>query len=423
MTVPPSTPVGAVRDVVALQRRTLRVLLASQVLAGAGLAAGVTVGALLAEDMLNSTGLSGLPAALLTLGSAGAAAGVGRLSQRWGRRPGLATGYTVGAVGGAGVVLAAAVGSVPLLLVSLLLYGSGTATNLQARYAGADLAAPERRGRAVSRVLVATTLGAVAGPNLVEPMGSVAAALGIPELAGPFLLATAAYALAGVVVSLELRPDPLLTARAIADEAATGAPSPVAATNTVLLRLGATAMIVTQLVMVALMTMTPVHMRNHGHGLGAAGLVISLHIAAMFLPSPLTGVLVDRLGRRPLIAAAGGTLLTAGLVAATAPPDSVVLLAIALILLGLGWNLGLVAGTALLTDAVPLQHRARTQGTVDLGVALAGATGGIGSGLVVAATSFAALGLAGGLVALALVPSLLISRSGTAAAEPVGAER
>ena len=173
--------------------------------------------------------------------------------------------------------------------------------------------------------------------------------------------------------------------------------------------------------MVALMTMTPVHMRDHGHGLGAAGLVISLHVAAMFLPSPVTGVLVDRLGRRPLIAAAGVTLLTAGLVAATAPPDSVVLLAVALILLGLGWNLGLVAGTALLTDAVPLHSRARTQGTVDLGVALAGATGGIGSGLVVAATSFAALGLAGGLVALALVPSLLLSRSAAAAPEPVRA--
>jgi MFS family permease len=189
----------------------------------------------------------------------------------------------------------------------------------------------------------------------------------------------------------------------------------------VLLRLGATAMIVTQLVMVALMTMTPVHMREHGHGLGAAGLVISLHVAAMFLPSPVTGVLVDRVGRRPLIAASGITLLAAGLLAATAPPDSVVLLAIALVLLGLGWNLGLVAGTALVTDAVPLEHRARTQGTVDLGVALAGTTGGFGSGLVVAATSFAALGLAGALVALALVPSLLISRSRTQVAQPVDA--
>jgi MFS family permease len=421
----PSSPLATSdADVAALQRRTLRVLLASQVLAGAGLAAGVTVGALLAQDMFGSTGLSGLPSALLTLGSAAAALGVGRLSQRSGRRPGLATGYLVGAVGGAGVVLAAALDSVPLLLVSLLLYGSGTATNLQARYAGADLAAPARRGRAVSTVLVATTLGAVAGPNLVQPMGSVAAAVGIPQLAGPFLLATVAYALAGVVVGLRLRPDPLVTARAMADETTrvdAGSPVPVAGTNTVLLRLGAAAMIVTQLVMVAIMTMTPVEMSEHGHGLGAAGLVISLHIAAMYLPSPLTGALVDRLGRRALIAASGVTLLAAGLVAATAPADSVALLALALILLGLGWNLGLVAGTALLADAVPLQRRARTAGTVDLGVALAGATGGISSGLVVAASSFAALGMAGGLVALAIVPGLLFSRSRTATAEPVRA--
>ncbi|MBK5305623.1 MAG: MFS transporter [Frankiaceae bacterium] len=298
------------RDIAALQQRTLRVLLAAQVLAGAGLAAGVTVGALLAEDMLHSTGLSGLPAALLTLGSAAAAVGVGRLSQRAGRRPGLAAGYLVGAVGGTGVVLAAAIDSVPLLVLSLVLYGSGTATNLQARYAGADLAAPERRGRAVSTVLVATTLGAVAGPNLVEPMGSAAATLGIPRLAGPFLLASAAYALAAVVVSVQLRPDPLLTARTVATEAArvaaaagTAAASP-GVVSTALLRLGATAMIIAQLVMVAIMTMTPVHMREHGHGLGAAGLVISVHIAAMFLPSPLTGVLVDRVGRRGLIALA-----------------------------------------------------------------------------------------------------------------------
>ena len=152
----------------ALARRTIRVLLVSQVLAGAGLAAGITVGALLAEDMLGSTSSAGLPTALFTLGSAAAAILVGRLSQASGRRPGLAAGYAVGAIGGAGIVLAAAIDNVPLLFVALLLYGSGIATNLQARYAGADLVAPERRGRAVSTVLVATTLGAVAGPNLVD---------------------------------------------------------------------------------------------------------------------------------------------------------------------------------------------------------------------------------------------------------------
>lgn len=399
----------------ALYRRTLRVLLVSQVLAGAGLAAGVTVGALLAEDMVGSTGVAGLPAALLTLGSAAAAVGVGRLSQRSGRRPGLALGYAVGALGGAGVVVAAAIDSVPLLFASLLLYGSGTATNLQARYAGADLAPPDRRGRAVSTVLVATTLGAVVGPNLVEPTGALAEAFGIRELAGPFVLATAAYALAAVAVQILLRPDPLLTARKAETAPAAAQPAVTPeATSMRTVRLAASAMVLTQLVMVAVMTMTPVHMRDHGHSVGDAGLVISIHIAAMFLPSPLTGQLVDRIGRRPILAAAGVTLLAAGLVAGLAPPESMVLLTIALALLGLGWNFGLVGGTALITDAVPLAQRARTQGTVDLAVALSGATGGMASGFVVASASFAALSFGGGLLALALIPVLLAERRGSA---------
>ena len=394
-----------------LYRRTLRVLLVSQVLAGAGLAAGVAVGALLAEDMLDSTGSAGLPAALFTLGSAAAATGVGRLSQRGGRRIGLAAGYAVGALGGGGVVLAAATDSIPLLFASLFLYGAGTATNLQARYAGADLAPVERRGRAVSTVLVATTLGAVIGPNLVEPTGSVAEAIGVRELAGPFILATAAYGLAAVAIFVLLRPDPLLTAR----ERAVAEPEPSTqdadgAVAIMTVRLAAVAMVLAQLVMVAIMTMTPVHMRDHGHDLSAAGFVISVHIAAMFLPSPLTGQLVDRVGRRPLLVASALTLLAAGLVAAAAPADSMALLTLALALLGLGWNFGLVAGTALVTDAVPLSIRARTQGSVDLAMALSGATGGMASGFVVAGSSYAVLSLAGGVLALALIPALIAER-------------
>ncbi|GAB2506235.1 MFS transporter [Nocardiopsis aegyptia] len=392
------------------QRRVLTVLVIAQVLSGAGLAAGITVGALLAQDMLGGAGWAGLPSALFTIGSAAAAALIGRTSQRLGRRTGLAAGYAAGALGAVGVVAAATLGSVVLLFASLFVYGAGTATNLQARYAGADLATPQRRGRALSTVMVATTLGAVVGPNLVSQLGDLAHAVGVPALAGPFLLAAAAYASAGLVLWLLLRPDPLTTARAEAalpQTTATPTPSPTAsASNTRMLILGAAVMVLAQLVMVAIMTMTPVHMTGHGHSVGAAGLVIAIHVAAMFLPSPLSGFLVDRLGRVPVAAASGLTLLASGLLAALAPPHSVPLLALALALLGLGWSFGIVSGTAIVTDAVPLATRARTQGSVDVAIAVAGAGGGLASGLVVAAGSYALLSLAGGVLALAVLPAI-----------------
>ena len=396
-----------------LQARSLRILLASQVLSGAGLAAGVTVGALLAEDVLGTTELSGLPAALFTLGSAGAALAVGTLSDRRGRRPGLAAGYLAGAVGGAGVAVAAVLDDALLLLLALLVYGAGTATNLQARYAGADLALPERRGTAISTILVGTTAGAVAGPNVVRPVGTLAEGFGIPPLAGPFVLAALAYGLAAVVLLVWLRPDPLLVARALAarQDAAgqeqrrlSGTAAPDAqGIDHAAVRLGATSMVVTQLVMVAVMTMTPVHMRDHGHGLGATGLVIGLHVAAMFLPSPVTGRLADRYGSRPVAAAGGLALLGAGVLAAASPDDDVALLAVALVLLGLGWNLGLLAGTTLVAAAVPVDGRARVQGRLDVAVALAGATGGLASGFVVAGTSFGTLASVSGVLAVAVL--------------------
>ncbi|NYI94669.1 MFS family permease [Streptomonospora nanhaiensis] len=396
------------------QRRVLAVLVAAQVLSGAGLAAGITVGALLAEDILGGAGWAGVPIALLTVGSAAAAALVGRVSQWAGRRGGLAAGYAAGAAGAVGVVAAAASGSVALLLASLLVYGAGSATNLQARYAGADLAAPHRRSRAVSTVLVATTLGAVAGPNLVAPLGRLATALGIPPLAGPFLLAGAAYAAAALVLGLLLRPDPLITARALAAVRAADAPAGTAVGGTAPPRTrallgGAAVMVSAQLVMVALMTMTPVHMAAHGHSVGAAGLVIAVHVGAMYLPSPLSGLLVDRFGPGAVAAASGLTLPAAGLLAALAPPHSVGLLALALALLGLGWSLGLVAGTAIVTDSTPLAVRARTQGLVDVAVAVAGAGGGLVSGLVVAAADYAVLAAGGGVLALAVLPLIALS--------------
>ncbi|MEV0937655.1 MFS transporter [Streptomyces phaeochromogenes] len=412
MTSSAPTTTASIPDPAQAQTRILRVLVASQILSGAGLAAGVTVGALLAQDMLGSTSLAGLPSALFTAGSALAAVAVGRISQARGRRPGLATGYLTGAIGSAGVITAAVLDTPVLLFLALFVYGAGTATNLQARYAGADLAAPGHRARAVSTVLVATTLGGVAGPNLAAPTGTLAESLGIPHLAGLFLLSGLAYALAALVLALWLRPDPLLLARALAEakdtEATAGTIDDAAETREGRggVVLGALVMVLTQLVMVAIMTMTPVHMHDHGHGTAASGLVIAIHIGAMYLPSPLTGWLVDRYGRMKIAAASGITLLAAGVLAAAAPGDSVALLALALALLGLGWNFGLVSGTAVITDTVPLATRAKTQGLVDVSIAIAGATGGMASGIMVAATSYPVLALTGGVLSLALVPAV-----------------
>ena len=396
-----------------VQKRTLAVVVVSQILGGAGLAAGITVGALLAQEMLGSDSLAGAPTALFTLGSALAAFLVGRITQARGRRVGLGLGFGAGGVGAIGVVIAAMTDSVPLLFVSLFVYGAGTATNLQARYAGTDLAPAAQRGTAISVAMVSTTLGAVAGPNLVEPLGELATSLGLPSLSGPFLLAAVAYLAAGTTLIALLRPDPLLLARRIdagnpvttSSSGAVPRPGPGPGAY-----VGATVMVLTQVAMVAIMTMTPVHMRAHHHGLGDVGLVIGVHVGAMYLPSLVTGVLVDKVGRLPMAAASGITLLLAGVTAAVAPADSLALLIVALALLGIGWNFGLISGTALVVDATVPENRPRTQGTIDVLIALAGAGGGAVSGVVMSATDYATLSLGGVALALALIPVLFWAR-------------
>jgi len=400
-----------------LYKRTLFIVSISQIFGGAGLAAGVTVGALLAQQMLGTDAFAGLPSALLTLGSAGAALFVGRLSQAFGRRTGLTTGFLIGGLGAIGVIMAAILNSIFLLFTSLLVYGAGSATNLQARYAGTDLANSKQRATAISTTMVFTTFGAVAGPNLVNVMGNFALSIGVPSLAGPFILGAAAYILAGLVLFIMLRPDPFVIARMIeANNQQASDKRPLAITeqteNKRGIVVGATIMVLTQIVMVAIMTMTPVHMMHHGHSLGAVGLVIGFHIGAMYLPSLVTGFLVDKLGRTAMAIASGATLLLAGLTAAFAPGDSLVLIVIALSLLGLGWNFGLISGTALIVDSTETSTRAKTQGTVDVLIALSGAAGGALSGMIVAGSSYLTLSLTGGILSLLLIPVVIWSRGG-----------
>ncbi len=381
----------------------------SQIFGGAGLAAGITVGALIAQDMLGTDSYAGVPTALFTLGSAGAALIVGRMSQRFGRRYGLSSGFIVGGIGAIGVVIASLSESIVLLFVSLLIYGAGSATNLQARYAGTDLASAKQRGTAISVAMVSTTLGAFAGPNLVGLMGEFATSIGVPSLAGPFILAAAAYILAGAVLLILLRPDPLVISTAMNKHKAD-----VSASNDLEEQVedkmgiytGAAIMVITQVVMVSIMTMTPVHMRHHGHDLNAVGLVIGFHVAAMYLPSLVTGMLVDRFGRIAVGVASGFTLLAAGLVAAFAPGDSLGMLILALALLGLGWNFGLISSTALIVDSTVPATRAKRQGSVDVWVALAGVSGGGLSGVIAAQTSYMMLSLVAGILSFVLIVGL-----------------
>ena len=376
----------------------------------------------LAQDMLGTDSFAGVPTALFTFGSAGAALLVGRLSQRFSRRVGLSTGFLVGGIGAIGVVISAVTNNIFLLFAALLIYGAGTATNLQTRYAGTDLAQPTQRAKAVSIAMVSTTFGAVAGPNLVDVMGRVAVSIGIPPLAGPFILAATAYILAGLVLLVLLRPDPLIVARTIAmaisekmDKSLVldSKPSTALVENKRGIFVGATVMVLTQVVMVAIMTMTPVHMRHHGYGLSEIGIVIGIHIGAMYLPSLVTGMLVDKVGRSVMAIAAGFTLLAAGVLAAFAPMDSMIVLTVALALLGLGWNFGLISGTALIVDSTTPTNRAKTQGSVDVLIALSGAAAGVLSGMIVAQFSYTTLALVGGILSLLLITFLKKRRDGS----------
>lgn len=410
--------ISTLEEIEKLYKRTLKIVVISQTFGGAGLAAGITVGALIAQDMLGSTSYAGLPAALFTLGSALAAYLVGRITQQLGRRLGLSFGFLAGAIGALGVIIATVIQNAWLLFFALFIYGAGTSTNLQVRYAGADLAKPKQRATAISIAMVATTLGAVFGPNMVTPMGKVAQMFNIPPLAGPFILAALAYSLAGMTLFFFLKPDPFLVAKTLDAQrkqkraSATseseiefdGTPERSGAI------VGALVLVLSHIVMVAIMTMTPVHMQEHGTGLTAVGVVIGLHIAAMYLPSIITGRLVDAIGRSKMVIASGVTLAISGLMAAYAPGGSLFWMAFALILLGLGWNFGLISGTAIIVDSTTMGNRAKTQGAADVFVALGGTAGSLLSGVIVAQSSYAVLGFLGTYLSLLLFPLIYWTR-------------
>ncbi|MET7374830.1 MFS transporter [Micromonospora arida] len=439
-------------DVASIQRRTLRLLFTTQIIGGIGVTIGIAVGALLAARIAG-TAVAGVAQSAGVVGAALLAVPVTRIMARHGRRPGLVLAYAVGAVGGLLVVLAAATRWVPLLFLGMLLFGGGTAANLQARYTAVDLAEPARRGRQLSLIVWATTIGAVAAPNFAALADRVTTGWGLPPLAGPFAFSAAAFVLAAVVLLGLLRPDPLLTARRLAAADAPAAELPPAADATVTAvaaeapatgggatpaaapvevraprgagmraawsvvrgqpaaRLGIAAVAVGHLVMVAVMAMTPVRLgESHADAdvLRLVGIVLSLHIAGMYAFSPVVGWLTDRLGRRAVILGGVGLLLAACAVAGTAGHHTP-RLSVGLVLLGLGWSGTMVAGSTLLSESVAAEVRPSVQGLSDLIMGLAGAGAAVVSGFVMQFAGYPVLTLlaavaAAPLVALALRP-------------------
>ncbi|MER5307968.1 MFS transporter [Streptomyces sp. NPDC002773] len=381
----------------ALRRRIQAVLIATQILGGLGIATGIALSAVLAKDVSGSEALSGLASTATVAGPALLAMPLAALMASRGRRAGLVLAYLIGALGAGVTVLGAVVGSFPLLLVGLVGFGAGSSANLAARFAAADLAAPDRRARAISTVVWATTIGAVLGPNIAAPAGKSVSGLGIPATAGPFVWAAAIFVVAAAVVALLLRPDPLLTARALtepgAGEGAEGRSlragmrvvreSPRA-------RLALVTVAGSHTAMVSIMSMTPVALTHHGADIQLVGLVISGHIAGMYAFSPLMGWLSDRLGSLSVIGLAVGLIGVAALVAGTAGPSHG-RTALGLFVLGLGWSAGLVAGSALLTDSVPQAARPAVQGLSDFIMNTCAGVGGLAAGLIVAKAGYGPL--------------------------------
>ncbi len=389
-----------------LARRITLALLVVQSLGSAGGIGVATVAAIVGAELSGRGSLAGAPGATYQLGVAFAALLWGALSDRLGRRNALSLGLLTGVVGAFGALLAVVTGSFGLLLLGLVVMGSGTASVQLGRFAAAEVNPVARRGRAVATVVLGGTFGSVVGPTLVAPTGALATSLGWSALAGPYLTVIAAYALSVLVLQLALRPDPKEIGEAVG-RASRATPTGPARDLRQLLRdpmvvTAVTTVVLAHAVMVGLMQMTSLHMHGHEHSLAGISIVFSSHTFGMYAFSIVTGSLTDRWGRLPVMAS-GAVITIASCLAAPLSPH-VLPLAIALFGLGIGWNFCFVAGSALLSDALSPTEKARTQGLNDLFVGLAGASAILLSGVVFAGAGYAVMGLVGAALMLPVLP-------------------
>lgn len=383
------------------QRRTLTTLASSQVIGGIGNGAGIAVGALIVKDVSGSSGWAGMATVMLTLGAALFTLPLAALASRAGRRPPLALGWVFGGCGAVVTIAGAEWESLAVTLLGLILFGSSTAANLQSRFAAVDLAEPGQIGRSLSLVIWSTTVGAVIGPNLTGPGAALAGRLAIPDLAGPLVFSAIGFFLAGLLIFVALRPDPLIEAGGGDGSARSGLRAALPHVHGTTLA-GILTVASAHAVMVSVMAMTPVHMKDHGAALDIIGLTISLHIAGMYALSPAMGWLSDRWGTRRTILLGQSILLIAVFTAGTAGESNAQISA-GLILLGVGWSASVIAGSALLSQALAPEVRPAVQGLSDLTMNLAGASGGLLAGLVMAGWGFGTLNAAAAVLTLPVI--------------------
>jgi MFS family permease len=399
-------------DLPRLARKITWVLFANQSLASAGFIASATINSIIGTKLGGSASLAGVPSAVYLLGAAFAASAWGYIMDRTGRRNGMIAALMIGVIGNVLVLIAIGTSSFSFFLIGMVLMGITNAAVVLGRFAAAEVNPPENRGAAISNVVLGGTFGAVVGPLLVGPMGDLVRTVGMDELAGAYLATLVLFVISAVIVFIGLRPDPLDLGKQVAAEhpelgstSFNGEARPMFEIFRQPAALVAvSAMALGQVVMVAIMVITSLHMRNHQHNLRDISAVIASHTFGMYAFSVLSGRLSDKWGRAPVILVGASTLLLACITAPLSP--NVFPLAVALFLLGLGWNFCFVGGSALLADQLSPLERSRTQGTNDLLVGLASAIGSLGSGFVFAASNYTIIAIVAGVVAL--IPFLLV---------------
>ncbi len=400
-------------------------LVVGQIAGSAALSAAVTVGAFVIQDLLGqTTPWGGIASATVTIGTAFMAQLLSRLMLRQGRRVGLMAGYSMAIVGGLVAGLGVELQSLTVFLIGLFLFGNGQSANLLSRYAATDLAEPTERGAAMSRILFASTFGAVFGPLLIRPAEELGkAAFGWNQYTGPWVFSGLFFLTSLINVSLRLKPDPLVVAGGLRSQQkldVNGVASPGVKVLSFLkssakTRLAFYGMMISHITMVAVMTMTPVHLRQHGHETVSA-YIISLHIAGMYAFSPFIGRFSDRNGRLNTMLVGCFVLIVSTVMSAFAGSNPIVFFP-SLWLLGIGWSFGLIGASSLLVDSVPIQHRVRVQGSADVAMSLCGGLAGFSSGFIRKSFGFPWLSMLGTFVVLGLTLTLLLNIEHVVAAE------